>query len=585
MRASDRRTPVGRVELVFIGGAAGLSIWALLEKAHGVLTNPQLFVGVTSAISGYFVVLLALIGLTTLLRSAFAAAVIALPAALLLFWCSLRFDTLETFVEAGHPIFTWALFLFVGTPFIGVWLENSRETFNYARLFNCTWAIVVRYSASWLFVGLFWVVIFLSDALLQIVGVRMIEKLVEIEPVNFVLSGAVLGLGLSVVFEMREYVSPFLLLRLLRLLMPVMLVVVLVFVSSLVLRRSPELFGELSPAATILAVAIGAISLISVALDRRDVEAVTSVWMRGSAALLAVLLPILACLAAYAIWLRVVQYGWTPSRLLASTVCTFILIYGVCYAGSVFLRGHWMARIRRVNTLLAGGILLVCAAWLSPLLNVESISTNSQVARYLSGAANIKQAALWEMAHEWGRSGHQGLIHLEKLPEGAPVALSEAIAVARKSVDRYRYEEVNEIRSEVSSEKALALHALVRVLPVGLDLNSGVWNALPHYRLEEWLDLCRRDRAPGCVLILDEFDPTKSGKEGILLLPGRGDTYNAMSVRLEGDAFTAGSYINGFGSVGIKRDHVQKILGGSYRIGPSSQKSLWLGDIELRPKN
>ena len=236
MRAKDRQTLVGRAEMALIGALAGLAMWVLIEKAQDVLTNPHVFVTVVSAVAGFFSVLLALCGPANLRRGAAIATVLALPAAALLGWASLRFDSLQAFVGAGHLILAWGVLLFVGTPFLAVALEDTGKLRSYSRLFDAAWGIVVRYSTAWLFVAVFWGVVFLSDALLQIVGLTLIEDLLNFDPVPFGLSGLMLGLGLAVVHEMRAYVSPFLVLRLLRLLVPVMLGVVVVFVVAFVLR-------------------------------------------------------------------------------------------------------------------------------------------------------------------------------------------------------------------------------------------------------------------------------------------------------------------------------------------------------------
>ena len=68
-----------------------------------------------------------------------------------------------------------------------------------------------------------------------------------------------LVLALAVVTELSDYVSPFLILRLLRLMLPPVLLVLAVFLLALPLRGLSGLFGGLSAAATLLAmVAAGA---------------------------------------------------------------------------------------------------------------------------------------------------------------------------------------------------------------------------------------------------------------------------------------------------------------------------------------
>lgn len=576
MRARDRQTLVGRAELAVIGAVAGLAMWLLIEVAEEVITNPHLFLTVTGGVAGFFAVLLALCGPARLGPAALAAAALAGPAGLLLGWSSLRFDTLDAFISAGHPLMAWSVILFIGTPFLAARLEYPRGFRDYESLFDSAWGIVVRYSAAWLFVGVFWAVVFLSDALLQIVGVSVIEDLLDIDAVPHVMSGLVLGLGLAVVYELRDYVSPYLLLRLLRLLVPVMLGVVLVFVLAFVLRGAGDVFGDLSPAATLLAVATGMISLVSVALDKRDSDSVKLGWMRWATALLALLVPVLVGLAAYAIWLRVSEYGWTPPRLSAAVFAGFIAVYGLCYALSVLLQGLWMERIRQSNIGIAAAAMLAAALWLSPVLNAEAISSNSQVARIERGAVTPENSALWELAHEWGRPGRAALARLSQ-DQAANEALQQAIARARSSEGRYSFEG-GDIPTAL---RGGALGDLVQVVPAEARPADTIWNSLPDYRLDEWLPLCRRESDPGCVLVLDEFDPSSPGLEGLLFLPGRANGFDIMSLRLDGDRIYLGRFLDE--AQGVSAALVRQVLDGGFSVAPSSRNSLWIGETELFP--
>ena len=576
MRAKDRQSLVGRAELTLIGALAGLAMWVLIEKAPDVLTNPHLFLTVASAVAGYFAVLLALAGPANIRRAGIAAGVLSLPAAGLAGWASMRFDTLEAFFDAGHPVIAWIVLLFVGTPFLAAWLERPRGVWDYARLFDCAWGIVVRYGAAWLFVGVFWAVVFLSDALLQLVGVSIIEDLLDHELVPHLIVGAVLGLALAVVYEMRDYLSPFLLLRLLRLLVPVMLLVVIVFVGALLLRGPGTLLGGLSPTATLLAVALGMVSLVSIAIDKKDDRAVRAGWMRKATALLALLLPVIGGMAAYALWLRVAEHGWTPGRLSAVVIAAFVLAYALSYAAAVALRGVWMARIRQANMLIAGGILGACAVWLTPLLNAEAIAARSQMARIMDGRVEIGQAAVWEMTHEWGRPGRAALERGLANAGDKADALQKAMVAAE--TERAASISDGGLRGE-------AILALLQVLPDGAAPGADVLGTLPAYLVEDWQRLCSTARAPGCVLVMADFNPSRAGDEGIVFLPGRNETYDAMHVWIEAGRMMVGSYIGGYGSGILSRSEVAAIAAGEYRLAPSSRRSLWIGEKELFPEN
>ena len=87
-------------------------------------------------------------------------------------------------------------------------MARGRAGRHYPALFLESWGVVVRYGAAWVFTGLFWLVIFLSDQLLQIVGVTVIEWILDFEPAPFLLTGLSFGVAIAVVDELSDYVSP-----------------------------------------------------------------------------------------------------------------------------------------------------------------------------------------------------------------------------------------------------------------------------------------------------------------------------------------------------------------------------------------
>lgn len=586
MAPSETNVLADRATMTLTGGLAGLAAWLLFEIVPDHVTNPHIFATLVAAVAGFFTVLLAIAGPVSIRKAMFGAGLLSVPAALMLGWASLGFETSQAFLASGFALMAWGIILFLGTPFVAVWLWDRQYWNSYLDLFDFSWSIVVRYAAAWLFVGVFWLVVFLSDALLSLVSITWIEDLLEIDAVPQVLVGAVFGLALRVVYEMREYLSPYLLLHLLRLLLPVLLVVVVIFVLALPMSDPETLFGGLSPAGTMMAVALGAISLVSVALDKSDADAVKAVWMQAVVRALSVLLPVLAGLALYGIWLRVVQYGWTPERLAAGLAALLILAYALLYFFAALRGGAWMARIRRTNVVLAGGVLAVSVLWLSPILNAEAISARSQVARYLDGRTLAKETAIWELSHDWGRAGRQELDVLNALEGDEHADLHRAIELAANTDNRYSFE--TRLGNTGRDKEIQALLGLVRMVPPEATLNRAALRNLPEFRLTNWVSACQRAREPACVLVLEDFNVTTPGPEGIMILPGRNRGYDAVSVWFEDGALVTGDYLyntSDGSALSLTRADVQRLLSGDFRVAPSSRKSLWLGDLELHPEN
>lgn len=586
MAAATSNGLSGRAIMAGVGALVGIAMWFLFEVAGEVVSNPQAFVILASFVAGGAAVLLAMAGPLSLGRAAFGAMLLAAPSALALGWASSGFEELETFIRNGLALVAWGVILFVGTPFLIVALRKDGDWRSYPELFDCSWRIVVRYAAAWLFVGLFWGILLLSNALLEIVDITVIDDLIDIEPMPHILTGAMLGLAIRVVHEMRDYLSPFMLLRLLRLLVPVVLVVVGIFVAALPFRPFDGLFGQLSPAATLLVVALGAVSLVSVAVDKDEDHAVKLGFMRLATEGLALLLPIIAGLAAYAVWLRVAQYGWTPERIAAALASGMVTLYGLLYAVSVLWRGAWMQHVRVVNLAMALLVLLLGFAWLTPLINAERISTRNQVARYLDGKVSAAELAVWEMQHSWGRAGVAGIAELKALEGEEHADLHRAIELSETSEYRHVFERRTTDTGRDARIERLA--GVLTVLPEGREITPQMLAELPNHRLEDWLMACDREPEPGCVVVLGDFSTRTPQTGGIAFLPGRSDRYDAVALRFVQGQVMLGSYLRDAETgmaLRLTREDVARVLEGGYRIAPSSRKSLWIGDMEINPDN
>lgn len=173
--------------MALLGAAAGFAMWVLVDVLPDTLDNARLLLWIASATIGFFVVLFALLGGLRWQLALAGAAVLSLTDAALLYWSSGRFLELGTALEDSALPYAWAMVLFIGAPFATALLKG-RPT-EYALLFETAWTIVVRYVAAWIFVGVFWGLLFLSDELLEIVGLTIIGDLVDEEPVPYLLTG------------------------------------------------------------------------------------------------------------------------------------------------------------------------------------------------------------------------------------------------------------------------------------------------------------------------------------------------------------------------------------------------------------
>ena len=311
-----------RLILVMVGALAGGSLYLLFRVvAEGVLgqtvaMTAMVFVGVL------FTALLALTGPMELPRALGRAALQAGIVAGLIIWASLRFNAVDDVATSPIIVASGLILTFIPLPFILA--EDGLGWRNYPALFGAAWAIVMRSTVAWVFVGILWGVIYLSHALLSLVGIDVISQIILMPPVPWLITGTAFGLAMAVALELSEVMSAYLVLRLLRLLVPVILVVMAVFLVAVGLNGFGRLQG-VSASAILLAMVGLAATLVTSAVDQDDEDAVQTLAMQRATQGLAAILILQAGVASWGIVVRVLDHGWTPERLFASTVAVLAL--------------------------------------------------------------------------------------------------------------------------------------------------------------------------------------------------------------------------------------------------------------------
>lgn len=585
---TDNQIALHRVVMFALGGLCGLALWALGEQWNNPALPAAAYLALFCFVATYASVALVLAGPVSVARALWGALIPATVLTCLISIAGLRLARSTEVLDDPVMLTVAALLVLFSTPFLLVWLQDRRFWRSYAHLFDAAWTMTVRYGVAWGFVAVFWLVVFLGNALLDLVDVTAIDVVLRTDWARFSLSGAILGLGLAVVYELRGTISPYLFLRLLRLLVPVVLTVVLVFLVAVPLRGLTHLFGEFSAASTLMGAAIAAITLISAALDKDDSAAVRTRGLRLATRGLALVLPLLGVLAVWAVVLRVHQYGWTPDRILAFAVSLFLLIYGLGYCGSVLARTGWMGRIRQVNTAMALTVLAVGMVWMTPVLDVYRLSTNSQIKRFDAGQLSLDQLALWQMAHDWGRAGQAGLTRLEAMTQRPDHAgLVERIGTVRAETNPYQFEQA--ILRQTAPDRAATLFETLPVRPSGQAVALQKLIDIPTYRVDGWLQGCDQtleDGQAACVLILGGFMPSASpDDQAVVLYLGPNGQVRAdyvhwhdgeVSVSVMFDA-AAGSWPE------LTPEAISGALDGAFEVRPSGVAALFLNGAALVP--
>jgi len=587
--------PILRQRTVFAltGALAGISFWGLFEWLPDLVSNVHVLLFITALVAGFFGSLLLMMGRLELPRALLFAGAIALAAAVLLIWSSFRFSDFSDFADNFFAFLAFGLLIWLPIPFVLAHETATKGWRDYDVLFDQAWSIFVRAVVAWGFVGVFWLVLLLSDALLSLVGFKYLGDFIEEPWIAMPLSGLVLGLALAVLVELANVVSVLrrLALVLLRLLLPVVTVVTALFILLVPFRGLDDVFGSLSAAATMLGMGLAAITLVTTSIDGTDEHAATSRLMVISARIMALLLPVIVGIALYAIWLRVVQYGWTPPRLAGALIALVAFLYAASYGVSVVSPTNWRKHIRTSNTLMALLIIAVSGLWLSPVLNAERISATSQVSRFIDGRVTVAQLDVWKLGNEWGKAGLAALQRLRMLTDHAEsAALAAKIAAFDRGDSQYDYRDRNQ-----SEDRQSTLDSLAEVLPVLPDTLGSANMVLAGMRTEllvQILGSCNTplpDGRAGCALVFGEFDTRAQKPSAIVFM--RDDASDRTVISISTWQSDLQEYRSTFRLQprgtdmrdAPATDIIRKILDGEFEFVPTGLQALRIDGMEILP--
>ena len=323
-----------------------------------------------------------------------------------------------------------AMFLFVAHALVSCGDADRRVVARYPTLFDLAWKLGVQFAITLCFVTAFWVMLWLGIALFNMIGFTGFGRFITGElvaiPLTTIAAAAALhatDLSAPLVRGVRT-----LALTLLSWLLPVIALIALAFLVSLAVTGLQPLWATRT--AAFLLIAAVAVLVIHINAAYQDGAATPPHILRVAGTLAAVLLVFLTWIAAYALWLRVMQYGWTVDRVTSAACVAVAAMFAAGYLIAAVLPGSWLHFIERWNVYGTFFFLIVVFALATPIADPMRLAVDSQVARLKSGAVKPEKFDFHYLARQGGRFGHQALAELAKSPNMKIAAL--ALAPSKK---------------------------------------------------------------------------------------------------------------------------------------------------------
>ncbi|HEX2593175.1 MAG TPA: DUF4153 domain-containing protein [Rhizomicrobium sp.] len=302
----------------------------------------------------------------------------------------------EEIVQEIVPSFGFVFFmgvaLFIAHVLVTGGDADRRIMATYPTHFDMAWKFGVQLALSAAFVGAFWLLLWLGAELFGLIRLTFFEDIIGHTWFAIPVTALTTALALHLT-DMRAGLvrgTRTLALILLSWLLPLMALFAVGFLFSLFFTGLAPLWNTRTAAGLLLASAAVLVILINATYqDGENEHHVPATFFKLAVRVAAVMLVPIVALAAYAISLRVRQYGWTDDRVASVAVTLVAAGYAVGYAAAAALPGPWMKRLEMWNFAMALVVLAILVSLFSPIADPARIAVNSQMARLESGRTPV----------------------------------------------------------------------------------------------------------------------------------------------------------------------------------------------------
>lgn len=331
-----------------------------------------------------------------------------------------------------------ALLMFISHHLVQVGVGARRWRGAYPEYFDLTWKHGVQLGLSGLFVGVFWLLLWLGGAMFAVISIDAVVEIITKDwfaiPITALAFAAAIHLTdgrASLVIGART-----LALTLFSWLLPVMTAIAGAFLLALPIVGVAGLWETKFASALLMWAATALIFFINAAYQAGEKPG--NPVIAWAVRLGAVLLVPLCGLAAYGLITRIGQYGLTPSRVIAGAGLIMLSGYALGYALAAASRGAWMAKLGAANVWCA----VLSACMLLGMLTLPGdpsrLAVQSQLARLTRGSVTpeaFDYALLAGGGARWGEAALRKLSAASGDERAARIAALAKAQLERAPID------------------------------------------------------------------------------------------------------------------------------------------------------
>ena len=285
-----------------------------------------------------------------------------------------------------------------------------QEPLTYSLLFTLSWRNFLTVTLALAFVGVVALVLMLWAGLFVAIGIEFFRYLFGEDWFYFPVLGFSFGVGVVIFRELDHLIDSVtrLLQGLIRLLLPIVMLLAVVFLASLAVVGVGTLWGTGNGTALVLWLMAAILFFVNAVYQDGRGETTYTLMMHRAVGVALFSLPFLAALSCYGLVVRVMQYGFTVERTYALLVWLVLTLFSLGYVYAVVReRDEWPRGLGQVNTILGLVLLGLMVVVNSPVLDPRKISVASQLERLASGAITIEELDVSYFRRELARPGRE----------------------------------------------------------------------------------------------------------------------------------------------------------------------------------
>ncbi|MEO3991628.1 DUF4153 domain-containing protein [Pseudocitrobacter cyperus] len=301
------------------------------------------------------------------------------------------------------------------------WMQQNLNprlvTTRYTRFYNLAWHNVLTLLVIFIANGLTWLVLLLWSELFRLVGITFFKTLFfDTDWFMYVAIGVITALAVILARTQSRLIAS--IQKLLTLiatgLLPLVSLLTLLFIVTLPFTGLSAISRHVSAAGLLSVLALLLLMLMAVVRDPQKTSLPYTGVLRCLIKTSLLIAPVYVLIAAWALWLRVNQYGWTPERLHGALVVVALLVWSLGYFVSIVRRKGQNPLVvqGKVNLAMSLLVLVILVLLNSPVLDSWRISVNSHMARYHSGQIKAEQVSIY-LLDQSGRAGREALESLK----------------------------------------------------------------------------------------------------------------------------------------------------------------------------